>query len=344
MDERLHIANRVTIKPNYLVVTKILEGFGGRRSAAQEKTRENLADNTHKGVLSQQSIKKVKSAVNWLYASSKRKQVYSKRDGRTFDFKVNFITLTIPPQKESFVSSKELQSALNAFLVYSRKYFYLSNYVWKVETHKDKRLHLHIMTDTFIHHRELRRVWNQIAQKRGWLDEHFRKFNNYNPNSTDVHSVWKVRNIAAYIAKYMSKEGYIIEGFKGRMWGCSYALSAQHKCFVEVEPHYSSPNTSCLTNTKIKWKPIKSKPDAFGVTRTIADLFLIDLSQWKDYIFGSIKEKFVQQIQNIRDGMKQIPIDYLTVENLYSPKKQLIPCVTKTNTRKIGTIQYDLGF
>lgn len=40
------------------------------------------------------------------------------------------------------------------------------------------------------------------------------------PNSTDIHGLYKIKNVPAYISKYMSKSETNKE-LKGRLWGCS---------------------------------------------------------------------------------------------------------------------------
>src|SRR5699024_11871910 len=61
------------------------------------------------------------------------------------------------------------------------------------------------------------------------------KTNWSNPNCTDVHSVKNVKNLASYMAKYLTKDlcdeeqgGIIAESakeLKGRLWFCSRSLS-----------------------------------------------------------------------------------------------------------------------
>lgn len=45
------------------------------------------------------------------------------------------------------------------------------------------------------------------------------------PNCSDVHSVKSVKNLASYMAKYLSKEPEFDQSFKGRFWSCSHNLS-----------------------------------------------------------------------------------------------------------------------
>jgi len=123
---------------------------------------------------------------------------------------------------------------MHPFLVYMKKYKGLNNYVWKLEFQKNGKLHVHLTTDSFINHSELRFYWNNLLKKNGYLDKFISEHKHDNPNSTDVHSVWKVKNLGAYIAKYLAKNEDSEGVINGRIWGCNYELSAKNKCVLHV--------------------------------------------------------------------------------------------------------------
>src|SRR2546422_4466397 len=99
-----YIGDNVYIRPTYFVIKSEYSGLSGRRSLRQKTSEVNLKDNSTKGFLSMKAKSKMKNALNWLHVSAKYKAVYSKREQKSFWFKVNFITLTIPPQETSQVS------------------------------------------------------------------------------------------------------------------------------------------------------------------------------------------------------------------------------------------------
>src|SRR3569832_1458350 len=132
----------IYIKPTYVVTMPEFSKSNKPRSLKQRHNEKNLEKNSHKGLLSKKAMSRLRNAINWLTASAKYKRIYSKRDKKAFWFKVNFITLTIPPQNGKCVSEKMFKKALHAWLVYAQKYFYLKNYVWKIEAHEDNRLHI----------------------------------------------------------------------------------------------------------------------------------------------------------------------------------------------------------
>lgn len=65
----------------------------------------------------------------------------------------------------------------------------------------------------------------------------------YRPNTTDIRSVRNIRNLAAYMVKYLSKDPNLGDGWKGRFWSCSHALSKLRSTAVQVPfqdlPHFS---------------------------------------------------------------------------------------------------------
>jgi hypothetical protein len=212
--------------------------------------------NFHNNKFSNQARRKVSKALDYLIFLSSDKQLPPTAHGKSLNFKISFITLTLSSlQKHSDNEIKEL--LLNQFLIEAKRKWNVSNYVWRAEKQKNGNIHFHILTDRFIPWSELRQVWNRIQNKLGYCDryrEEMLKFHNggfkvradllkhwsykkqikaykegcandwHNPNSTDIHSIRLVSNVKAYVMKYVTKdqaEGEII----GRMWGCNYELT-----------------------------------------------------------------------------------------------------------------------
>lgn len=153
-----------------------------------------------KNQLSNKSAKRMREAINWLFLVSRNKRVYSKATGKYFTYRVNFITLTLSSRQ---VHSDEwiLKNMLEPFLRKIRTKFPGSFYVWKAETQDNGNIHFHVNTNVFIHHSNLRTMWNDIQKKHGYV----KNFRTENPNSTDVKAVKNADALGAYMFKYMSK-------------------------------------------------------------------------------------------------------------------------------------------
>lgn len=339
-----HTEQRFSIYPTYIISTPIFTGGNGIRSKAQRDNEKNLTDNSAKGQLSKKASTKLNNAVNWLVSSAQYKRVYSKQEQKHFYFKINFITLTIPEQPTDQVNGKVVSEMLHTWITYARKYFYLRNYVWKIEAGKKGLLHIHLTTDTFIHYKRVRDSWNKIMQKRNLIDHYYNRTGHYNPNSTDIHSVKNVRNIGGYICKYMSKESGLPDSFRNRIWGCSVNLSHENKCCHLADQGSIGQVVKPLMNRNIRWKRLESKPDRMGMVKSVGEIFFVNERVWKDYITGAIKEAYDTHRFYIRSCAIKPPKEYFEIEYIKEPVKIIEPCKIEKPTQKIGQTQYDLQF
>jgi hypothetical protein len=190
---------------------------------SHKKSLLNLKDNKKKVEISNKSKQKIKKAAKYLLYNSVLKTAYNHKTKSRFSFKVNFITLTL--SSKQIHSDKEIKSKLlNQFLVEAHKKWQVKNYIWRAEKQKNGNIHFHILCDRFIPWLELRNVWNRIQNKLGYIDAFEAMNKNRNPNSTDIHSLRKVKNVAAYVTKYITKNegGSVVTG---ENWRSSKELS-----------------------------------------------------------------------------------------------------------------------
>ena len=81
--------------------------------------------------------------------------------------------------------------------------------------------------------------WPEEAQRKAY---EFGKFTNWNePNTIDIHSVKNIKNLAAYLIKYMSKNEEGRREIQGKIWGCSKNLNYSNK-FVFVNEGLTAPH------------------------------------------------------------------------------------------------------
>lgn len=192
-----------SIMPNAVhMYYRPVDGFEyGARHVAN---RVNLEDNETEGVMSAKARKRLETAVMMLLYKAKPKRVIDVVTGKKFSFLINFITLTLPASQRH--SDNEIKSVcVNNFLAVMRKEFNLVNYVWRAEAQLNDNIHFHLVTDTYIHYKDLRRIWNQSVELLGYVSEFEKKFHHRNPPTEEVRSVKHIRRIASYLAKYMAK-------------------------------------------------------------------------------------------------------------------------------------------
>lgn len=152
-------------------------------------------------------------------------------------YKLTFVTLTLP-SKQVHTDNEIKYKCLNHFLTNLRRNYKVEKYIWKAEKQENGNIHFHILTDRYIHYSKLRTSWNTIIEKLGYVSQYRRnqqkcfqegfkmsenpkdkrdyktqfaayekgiKENWTNPNSTDIHALYKIKNLSAYMAKYLSK-------------------------------------------------------------------------------------------------------------------------------------------
>lgn len=255
-----------SLKPNQATIFYQSTNPGPRNYNENTKVVQPK-NNKPKRNLSFKGRRRVQNSINWLLYYAKDKRIYNEKRGKYFNFKINFITLTLPTLQ--FHADNTIKSkALNSFLTYLRKHFDLNNYIWRAECQANGNIHFHIATDTYIPYFIIRSTWNRQLRKLGYIDKYSSKFNGMSrkeyvkysiqqgqkdlsiilkrydygvktnwkdPNTTDIHSVNKVRNLAAYLSKYMTKgEAQKDENgdyelkfrrIEGKLWGRSESLS-----------------------------------------------------------------------------------------------------------------------
>lgn len=198
---------------------------------------------------------------------SKEKKIYHRPLHKFVKFKICFVTVTLASKQRH--SDKIIKSQLlNQLLTELRQRYSMKHYIWRAEKQANGNIHFHILTNVFIPQDSLCKMWNRIQNKLGYVDDYSRRmrseigsFSDYynafidsgtysqlqqryikgkacnwnNPNSTDIHSVRKVKNIAAYLMKYFTKStqerGVKDEELEdnnvilGKIWGLSESLS-----------------------------------------------------------------------------------------------------------------------
>jgi len=202
-DPRFFIVPSFSLHPDELYIYGRKEWLG-ESNYNNTNSYQNLLNNQTHGKLSSKATKKAKRAIKYLLVQATDKKVYNPKFRTTFNFTVNFITLTLSAKQDH--SSQDIKRILlNQFFIEAKRKWGLENYVWRAEKQKNGNLHFHILSDKFIPYNELRDTWNRIQNKLGYTDKYTQIHHKKSPNSTDIHSLKKVKNVYSYITKYMTK-------------------------------------------------------------------------------------------------------------------------------------------
>jgi len=186
------------------------------------------------GKVSLQAKRKISKAIEYLVTTATEKKVLERVTRKYVTMRTAFLTLTLP-SKQIHPDKEIINTCLNSFLNELRKYHQVKNYIWRAELQKNGNIHFHIVTDKFVPWSDARNRWNRIVNKLGYVDRFQEKHGHSTPNSTDIHSTRKIKNLKAYLCKYMAKDenielkeqasGEKVRIQEGRIWGCNHELS-----------------------------------------------------------------------------------------------------------------------
>lgn len=188
----------------------------------------------YSGEMTAGSRKRVRKCIDLLLQISPERIIFNPVINDYMPFSVNFITLTLPTDQkiETAWAHKHL---LEPFLRKLRNKHGVKHYVWKCELQERGQIHYHITTNVFILWTDIRNDWNNIISSAGLMKDFIIKHKHSNPNSTDIHAVYKIKNLAAYLNKYIMKSvGDHPIGAK--VWDASQSLKS-NKLFTTYVSH-----------------------------------------------------------------------------------------------------------
>lgn len=281
MAERTIIPTAIIHPKSIVIYSRSEGGYPKRREKIFVKFDDNgqpvyssflKSSRKAEGKVSLQAKRKLAKAVEYLVATAVNKKVHEKLTGKIIQFKVAFITLTLPA-KQQHTDKEIINTCLNQFIVEIKKYHNVSNYVWRAEKQGNGNIHFHMLIDRFIPWWELRNRWNRIVNKLGYVDKFQEKHGHETPNSTDIHSTKKIENIHAYLTKYLTKdentqrtnemesqiqvhtENEPDDNYNqqtGRIWGCNQKLSEARGCSVDIDWETSNELQAIVKNSKAR--------------------------------------------------------------------------------------------
>jgi len=326
----------VSIKPNHLC-TYIRYDSAGSKQRNMDNPFAMPTDTRSHGLMSYKANKRVRLAIDWLIYLSKDKPLYSNASKSRYQFKLNFITLTLS-SKQKHTDNEIKSTLLNQFLTELRQKYKATNYLWRAEAQANGNIHFHIVTDVFIPWRTLRTDWNRIQEKLGYVSRFTEKTKKSDPNSTDVHSVNAIKNLSSYLAKYCSKnsKGYTVlatkakkEPFKpisfltykhprlvkdakffrqihGKLWGLSQILSKYQSCKTEV---------ANMIEKELEW--LRNKKASCIKYKEMATVYMVSAKQLFQYKCMALYEKFTTYAKEVLNPPIKEPPKVIFNSNIF---------------------------
>lgn len=305
----------VQIRSNSLIVYNKFLGSKKKSvlAAAAQRLRESVK---YSGEVSNGAAKRMSKAINLLVESSEKRRMFNPISGNMITFQLSFITLTIPDNK--VISTKDAHKfLLEPLLKWLRQTQGMKNYVWKLEVQKRGAIHYHLTSDCFVLHHELRNKWNYLISKQNLNESYFNEHGHTDANSTDIHSVKKVRDLASYLIKYFTKREQNSTDLPGKIWDCSKNLKAARYYETELTEDLEADIYNYALSNKLEM--------------VLADTFtIIKMGNYKPInLFPvQVKEAYYQNLKDIRE----MPPDMFNRPKKENKKQDI---VLNTNQNKI---------
>lgn len=223
------------------------------RSMFKSLSKENK---TYSGLITVGAKKRMSRSIDYLLMISPVTKIYNPIIKRFQTFQLNFITLTISDNSQIYDCKYCYENLLNPFLKWLNYKYKKVSYIWKVELQERGQPHYHITINQFISHEVIRNKWNELQMNCNMLADFINKFGHNNPNSTDIHAVYKVNDIKKYLLKYLSKNSQNQVPINSKIWDCSENLKSVKAFELEFDDfgneyfikYFNHPDTTFYQN------------------------------------------------------------------------------------------------
>lgn len=198
----------------------------------------------YSGTITTGSARRIRKSVDILLQKSPERIIYNSVTQKYHPFTLNFVTLTVSSGRNIGLD-EGYNNLLKPYLRKLRSTGPIS-YIWKAEYQERGQLHYHLTTNRFIPWSSIRNNWNNLQRKNRYLDKYAQKHKHFDANSTDVHKVYKIKDVGAYLCKYLAKaeskmtkkgKGNTIVRSKGKIWDCSKDLKKDRFSFIPAFKH-----------------------------------------------------------------------------------------------------------
>lgn len=277
---------------------------------------------TYSGTLTPGAKKRLTKAIEFLMMSTKHQTIYNTVTHRNQPFRLSFVTLTISETARNITGKEAHAKLLEPFLQWMRRVHNVNMYIWKAELQKRGQIHYHITTDTFIHWREIQEKWNDLQKSAGYLENFYKKFGHYKPNSTDVHSVRKMNNMGGYLLKEIVKSFQNEKSLGGKVWDCSMNIKAAKYYTTIADSSYSQKLEDLIKQKRCRF----IATDHCTIYRTMDQ-------DAADILSDADKAEYMNHINNVR-GIVALPVKPKNVK-----QKQIIYDIEPIRAFKVRDVK-----
>jgi len=288
-DSKIDFPQHIKIAPNSLtlftpksVFIDDSRNFRAKKDVCDHKHENSdqiSRSNCHDGFISFKAAARLQTKIKYLFWLSKCFTIKRNELVCLPNNKISFVTLTLSSDQlhsDSYIK----RFMIGQFCIELNNRYPGLLYIWRAEKQKNGNIHFHFLLNKFIQWQFIRKLWNRIQKKEGYLQRYQAKFSKmwfeeyltsitnfkidklpkyriaYNlgvkcgwsdPNSIDVVNIKSIKNIYAYISKYMCKDNDNRETMsddqrdnlkiEGRIYYCCSAISCINSNSLPIDEH-----------------------------------------------------------------------------------------------------------
>jgi hypothetical protein len=258
---------------------------------------QNLVKNKPSGIISRAACSRIRKIIDtWLNSI----EIYNNQNNDKLIRKEHypiFITLTLSaPQIKSDNDIK--RNMLSQFINKLSNNHAVKHLFWRAEKQKNGNIHFHIITDKYIDKDKIRKYWNDIQEKEGYIEIFEKKWGHKNPPSTKIQSASSVKNFINYVLKYITKkeENSKVEG---RIYGMTDSL--------RMIKSFTTTNDSLYSE---EIKEIVTKQDNRIIKQDYATIIMLNRKKTTELKKLSIIHEYKQYLLQVYSDLYFTPFEF----------------------------------
>jgi hypothetical protein len=262
----------------------------------------NLTKKQYTGKMSINTSSKIRTILDtWLSALLLKIKDESYINCKKLNYPV-FITLTLSaPQvySDKFINRHLLARFLEKYIYHTGcKYLF-----WRAESQQNGNIHYHIIADKWMDYKKVRKLWNDIQENYGYIDEFEKKYKHRDPNSTDIKGARDVKDFVKYVLKYVAKvDKYRV--LECRLWGMSDELRNVKPCVLNPDSEINE-----------TFKKIVVSSGSRLIKSEFVDVLLFKYNVVKLFSKSSIFIEYKKHLRHIYEVLYNNPIEIRHIGN-----------------------------
>ena len=195
----------------------LIKNFDGKKQV-DELGNEVLKEkrSTYCGQVTKGTLKRMVDMAHLFCEVCPNRWINNKYSKKRVKHKFSFITLTIPMNERKIEGREGYKNLLQPFIFWLTKTKKVNTYFWKAELQQPLdfqgrlkqslgQLHYHVLIPNWIDKKEISEKWNYLLKENNYSNEYFEKHGHYNTPSARIERPYKVKNVADYVIKEITK-------------------------------------------------------------------------------------------------------------------------------------------